>query len=276
MALDTRKIDRASLWVLVAIIFFIVIGGALQLRSHLFFTERNLLSVREEIQANSDTDEESTGVEGDLENLQQQDTDGDGLNDFEEQYVYNTSIYLVDTDSDGASDFAEVQNGANPNCSDGNVCVTLGTADTTSATSTSTGEEAVNSQYSSILADNDGSTSIPNPDEITAEELRDLLVELGATKDDIAEVTDEQLLAEYRLAYEGQSSQGTVSAADAVTVTEEADRLRTMSTADKRAYLLESGISADQINSLSDAEVVDFFDSTLDEVLAESGVTPTN
>lgn len=273
MALDTRKIDRASLWVLVGIVFFIVIGGALQLRSHLFFTEKNLVAVREEITANSDSETDENSVEGDLESLQQQDTDNDGLNDFEEQYVYNTSIYLVDTDSDGASDFAEVQNGANPNCADGNVCVTLGTADTSTVTSTATGQEEANAQYSDILAAQSGPTSVPHPDDITAEELRDLLVELGATPEDIAEVTDEQLLAEYRLAYEGQSSEGTVSADDAATVAQEAERLRAMSASDKRAYLLQSGVAADQVNALSDAEVVEFFDSTLEDVLLESGVS---
>ena len=48
------------------------------------------------------------------EALMYRDTDKDGLNDFDELYVYATSAYLADTDSDGISDKAEVDKGTNP------------------------------------------------------------------------------------------------------------------------------------------------------------------
>ena len=47
------------------------------------------------------------------EALMYRDTDKDGLNDFDELYVYATSAYLADTDSDGISDKAEVDKGTN-------------------------------------------------------------------------------------------------------------------------------------------------------------------
>jgi hypothetical protein len=40
--------------------------------------------------------------------LQRIDTDGDGINDFDELYFYNTSPYLADTDSDGVTDYDEI------------------------------------------------------------------------------------------------------------------------------------------------------------------------
>lgn len=43
-----------------------------------------------------------------------QDTDSDGLLDFDEQYTYNTSIYLADTDSDGVTDKDEIDIGTDP------------------------------------------------------------------------------------------------------------------------------------------------------------------
>lgn len=41
------------------------------------------------------------------------DTDGDGLKDFEEEY-FGTDINSVDTDNDGYSDYEEIQNKYNP------------------------------------------------------------------------------------------------------------------------------------------------------------------
>ncbi len=54
--------------------------------------------------------------------LQFRDTDMDGLNDFEELYIYTTSPYLADTDSDGISDSQEIGKGTNPNCAEGRDC----------------------------------------------------------------------------------------------------------------------------------------------------------
>ena len=57
------------------------------------------------------------------EALMFRDTDKDGLNDFDELYVYSTSPYLADTDSDGLADKAEVDKGTDPLCPEGQNCV---------------------------------------------------------------------------------------------------------------------------------------------------------
>ncbi len=46
--------------------------------------------------------------------LSQLDSDGDGLNDYEETFVYGTDSNNADTDGDGLSDYFEVQRGTNP------------------------------------------------------------------------------------------------------------------------------------------------------------------
>ncbi len=61
-------------------------------------------------------------TEQSLLKLMQTDTDGDGLSDYDEMYVYHTSIYLKDSDSDGYSDKEEVDNGFDPNCPKGQNC----------------------------------------------------------------------------------------------------------------------------------------------------------
>jgi hypothetical protein len=60
------------------------------------------------------------------EALMYRDTDKDGLNDFDELYVYSTSPYLADTDSDELSDKAEVDKGADPLCPEGQTCAEAG------------------------------------------------------------------------------------------------------------------------------------------------------
>lgn len=60
------------------------------------------------------------------EALMYRDTDKDGLNDFDELYVYATSPYLADTDSDGLSDKNEVDKGTNPICPEGQNCIEAG------------------------------------------------------------------------------------------------------------------------------------------------------
>ncbi len=42
------------------------------------------------------------------------DTDGDGISDYDEKYIFQTSVYLTDTDGDGISDYDEVIAGSNP------------------------------------------------------------------------------------------------------------------------------------------------------------------
>ncbi len=54
--------------------------------------------------------------------LQQIDTDKDGLNDYEELYMYSTSPYLADSDSDKRSDALEIEEGTDPLCPEGKSC----------------------------------------------------------------------------------------------------------------------------------------------------------
>ncbi|PIT88722.1 MAG: hypothetical protein COU29_00525 [Candidatus Magasanikbacteria bacterium CG10_big_fil_rev_8_21_14_0_10_36_32] len=56
------------------------------------------------------------------EALRYRDTDLDGLNDFDELYIYSTSPYLEDTDSDGVKDKEEIDKGRNPLCYEGKNC----------------------------------------------------------------------------------------------------------------------------------------------------------
>jgi hypothetical protein len=57
-----------------------------------------------------------------VEKLKTIDTDGDGLTDYDELFIYRTSPYLEDSDSDTFNDGVEVSQGFDPNCPKGKTC----------------------------------------------------------------------------------------------------------------------------------------------------------
>lgn len=57
-----------------------------------------------------------------VEQQKKTDTDGDGINDYDEQSIYRTSLYLADSDSDGFDDGQEIKSGNDPNCPTGQDC----------------------------------------------------------------------------------------------------------------------------------------------------------
>jgi len=100
-------------FVLLSVFAVLAIGlGAMQIRNTMYapFALNNEIPVSLKDQIN------------DVEALHFRDTDLDGLNDFDELYVYSTSPYLADTDSDGIADKTEIEQGKNPNCAEGKDC----------------------------------------------------------------------------------------------------------------------------------------------------------
>jgi len=103
--------------ILLSVFSVFAIGlGVLQIRNTMYapFALNNKVPplVRDDINSN--------------EALMYRDTDKDGLNDFDELYVYATSPYLADTDSDGLADKAEVDKGSDPLCPEGQSCAEAG------------------------------------------------------------------------------------------------------------------------------------------------------
>lgn len=76
-------------------------------------------SLRSPFQIDYDGERFVTTSERNAEEVQRQkttDTDGDGLNDYDELNVFRTSPYLADSDSDGFDDNQEIKSGNDPNC----------------------------------------------------------------------------------------------------------------------------------------------------------------
>lgn len=160
--------------------------------------------------------------------LQQKDSDGDGLSDYEELYVYNSSPYLVDTDSDGYSDKTEVDSGNDPNCSPDSTCGPL------------------------IIASGENTETASTP---TADEIRAMLRQAGASEDEIANYDDATLLQIYReVAGEVSPSSNNGSVTSGLNLTsEQKDLIRQMSAAELRQFLINGGADASMLNQIDDA-----------------------
>lgn len=114
-----------------------------------------------------------------IDELRKNDTDNDGLSDFDELYVHGTSPYLPDTDSDGMSDEAEILAGKDPNCPAGQDCYTQ-----VASEEETEGEEEINlteEEKAGLIMDMEPS------------ELRELLIGAGVPQEQLDQVSDEDL-----------------------------------------------------------------------------------
>lgn len=126
-----------------------------------------------------------------LEEMKTKDTDGDGLNDYEESRVYLTSPYLNDSDSDGVDDRTELAAGEDPNCPVGKECSSLSGAIDASATISASSAAELAEQERAVLE------QFMNP---TPAQIRQLLLESGIQPGDIEGIDDATLLDLYRQA----------------------------------------------------------------------------
>lgn len=123
------------------------------------------------------------------EAMKTRDTDGDGLVDYDEVYVFKTSAYLTDSDSDGFDDRTEVYSGNDPTCPVGKSCGRGETAANTSIPVAETPPETPGSisdlrepdDYLDLLA------SLP------PEQLKTMLMQAGVPAEKLEGLSDDEL-----------------------------------------------------------------------------------
>ena len=136
--------------------------------------------------------------------LKERDTDGDGITDYDELYVFKTSPYLTDTDSDGFDDRVEIFSDHDPNCPRGTECGGLLSADSEADTSKDPSEllNSVNSnttQANSIF-DNTAGVKLETEADIqtyfkslTTDQIRQALLDQGLSQEQVDSVSDEEI-----------------------------------------------------------------------------------
>lgn len=161
-----------------------------------------------------------------VEALKDKDTDRDGLSDYDEIYLYQTSAYLGDTDSDGYDDKTEVSTSNDPNCPTGQTC------DASSATVP-------------------GSTTTPaaNSTSLSAAELRVLLRQNGLSDEMLSRYDDAALIKLYQ---EVAVESGVGEAGSSSPTPEQREALGRLSGAELRSVLEAAGADPELLQGLDD------------------------
>lgn len=186
---------------------FLLFGGISQVRSNVrkpFLVSKRTLARSIQIRSQTYQDDEKQ-----MRDLKLKDTDRDGISDYDEQYVYRTSAYLVDSDSDGASDAEEIATGEDPNCPQGKNCIDVQGSVVQASTSTFVAEAAADLAATRAAAAAsktgvDAFIASPKPPEsMTAAETRDYIrMQNLLPADQLAALPDEAVLQAYRMSYQ--------------------------------------------------------------------------
>ncbi len=176
-------------------------------------------------------------LEAEDEQLKRQDSDEDGLTDYQELRIYGTSPFIADSDSDGETDAAEIAAGTDPNCPEGQNCFQPQTAFTGG-----TLQEVLANQQDRLQG------VLDSPSEI-----RRLLIEQGASPALLANIDDQSLQILANEAYQEYSKPKA----------ETIDLLAGLNADQLRALLVSAGLSEAQVQGLTDNELTDLVQSVL-------------
>jgi len=150
-----------------------------------------------------------------LEASRTKDTDGDGLVDYDELYVYKTSPYIADSDSDGFDDKQEVFSGNNPNCPMGKVCgFTRGSLEEVGDSESV--EDLIEGLGGEALL-GVGDVSLESEEDVAAffqqatmEQIRAALISAGMSKEELDQIDDEMLQAFFSGVLDEAAVEGTL------------------------------------------------------------------
>lgn len=191
--LKLRKSQKIAVAVLAVFAIFIVVFWSMQFK--------NTLNNSLKHSSGDNSAETATTVDNakDEANLKIQDTDKDGLTDWDELNTYSTSPYLEDTDSDGYDDKKEIDSDNDPNCPMGQQCIstTKTTDNSTDSTDTTTTGASLDAFNLGVNTTETGSSAQSSGGEVDAKSLRDILKSSGFDEATLSQISDEQLIKLY-------------------------------------------------------------------------------
>jgi hypothetical protein len=199
--IDNNKKDIWTKIMFGVLVFFgisTLILGILKISTTISSTELYNQAENEPINSSAGID----NMQKSIEELQASDTDGDGLSDFDELYVYNTSMYLADTDSDGYDDKSEIDGGYDPNCPKGLDCrgTSSSVDETTDQTADQTTDQTTDETTGQTTDQTTDMSQLPTEtkeqlENLTPDEIRQLLLATGQiNQEDLDKIDDATLM----------------------------------------------------------------------------------
>jgi hypothetical protein len=189
------------------------------------------------------------------EALKVKDTDGDGLTDYDEMYVYGTSAYLADSDSDGFSDKQEIDSGNDPNCPSGQTCPKIegGTASSAVPSSGNVGGAAAAGGAGGLLSG-----------QATAEEVRNALRQAGMSDEALNKLDDKTLLELYTEALkENGTVPGGANVNANINTNTSAAANPNLTAAQLREILKNNGIDEATLKNIDDETLIKIYQESL-------------
>lgn len=205
---------------------------------------------------------------GDEKTLKQQDTDNDGLSDYEEIYIYGTSAFLEDTDGDGLSDSQEIKAGTDPLCAKGDICGSderekdLAQKEMLIDNVYISDEESGLADFNKELSEIDIANMDPNF-------LRQALIDSGAPVEEIESLSDEEVVTLYQMAMqEAQATEiteGEEATDNDTPIIIDEDNLTDLTVEEIRYLLTEQGVEPEVLAEIGDEELRLLFDEAIQE-----------
>ncbi len=166
--------------------------------------------------------------------LKEQDTDSDGISDFDELYVFRTSPFLQDSDSDGINDGDEIASQTDPNCPRGKTCDQRSVANVLGQ-----GAETVESGGGSSSTFTPSNSQGDVPAAMSEEAIMEIVIETFGSPEDL---TPEYI----------------------------AEKLTAMESDELRTFLVNIGIPQDILDQTDDATIRALLQQTLKEAYEET------
>ncbi|MFA6272392.1 MAG: hypothetical protein WC693_04815 [Patescibacteria group bacterium] len=196
----------------------------------------------------------STSEDVQLVFLKGKDTDQDGLNDYDELNIYETSPYLADSDGDNITDKDELDSGSDPNCPKGKTCVITPVA----------GNTNINSSTNSATVTAD----------ISSADLRATLKELGAPANIVDAMDDATLKSVYQdtvtdtgIDINDLKNTNTGVPSDSAGQEITVDALQKLDATQIRQLLISSGVSESDLSQVDDETLLLLYTQALQEGL---------
>ncbi len=172
--------------------------------------------------------------------LSEQDTDGDGLSDFDERFVYKTSVYVFDSDSDSFSDKEEVDAQSDP----------LNPESTPYHTPPSASEETISeSVLSPVKPDN-------QEEKISIQEIRDLLINQAGLSQEIVDKLDDKTLESL---YNETKQETGIDLKQLQALDDQQRQFSDLDVSQIRQFLIEQGADKDMLDSVDDKTLESMF-----------------